>query len=325
MNGAGRKCPKWLDNFAQPHQGDEALAQLALAQHGVMTGGQLARLGLTRQAVSERAATGRLHRVHHGVYALVPPQLLSRNGHFMAAVLACGPGAALSHASAAWLLDLRPSGAVKVDITVPTRNGRKRPGIRIHRATTLRSTDVITAENIPCTSIARTIFDLAARQDRRGVERILDRASMLEVIDVRALGDQIANNPTARAARVLTATLSDHRPGSTATESPLEEELLAFTRELHLPDPEVQPWLDLGDGDQPIRPDFLWRAPRVIVEADGYGPHGTRGSFEADRRRDQRASAAGYRTVRITRRQLQDERPRLARLLLHLATGCAAA
>ncbi len=290
-----------------------------------MTVNQLDARGLARSSIRGRAATGRLHRVHHGVYALTPPRLLSRDGRFMAAVLACGPNAALSHASAALLLDLWPSSAVKIDVTIPKRSGRRRDGIRIHRSTTLRPRDVIAVENIPCTSVARTIFDLAEGQDRRGVERILDRATTLRVLNLRALQDQIDNNPNTRAGRILTQTLNDHRPGSTTTESPLEEEFLAFTRDLGLPDPEVQPWLDLGDGDSPIRADLLLRAQRVIIELDGFGTHGTRGSFESDRRRDQRASAAGYRTIRITRRQLRDERQRLARLLMHLTTGSATA
>ena len=196
MNGAGRKSPKWLDNFAQPQGGRGA---------GAIGGGAAwrddrlvssPRLGLAREQYPGTRGDGAAAPRAPRRLRADPPQLLSRNGHFMAAVLACGPGAALSHASAAWLLDLRPSGAVKVDITIPKRNGRRETGSASTAPPRCGPPDVITAENIPCTSIARTIFDLAARQDRRGVERILDRASTLRVINLRALGDQIDNNPT---------------------------------------------------------------------------------------------------------------------------------
>ncbi|MGO9754047.1 MAG: hypothetical protein ACLP8S_17800 [Solirubrobacteraceae bacterium] len=114
--------------------------------------------------------------------------------------------------------------------------------------------------------------------------------------------------------------LDQHIPGSTPTWNELEETFLRLTRGIGLPDPEVQQWLDLGDGEPLIRADFLWRMQRVIVETDGYGTHGTRTSFESDRRRDQRAVAAGWHPIRITWRQLEHESQRLEKLLLAVAT-----
>jgi hypothetical protein len=120
----------------------EAIAALARVQHGVVATRQLACLGLSRRAVSHRAAAGRLHRVHGGVYAVGHP-LLGREGRWTAAVLAAGPGAALSHAAAAALWEVRPSSATKTDVTVPTAGGRATIGtIRIHRAPALLPDEV---------------------------------------------------------------------------------------------------------------------------------------------------------------------------------------
>ncbi len=304
---------------------DEALARLALAQHAVFALEQLVGLGLSARAVRTRAATARLHRIHHGVYGLAPPELLSRNGRYLAAVLACGPGAALSHRSAGALLDLVRSDAVRIDVSVATLGGRRRrPGIRVHRTATLSPADTALVNRIPCTTVGRTLLDLAGILDRRGIERALDQAAILELFDLTDLRDQIRRNRTRPGASALQAVLAEHVAGSTPTWNDLEELMIDLSRKIGLPDPEVQQWLDLGDGEPPIRADFLWREQRLIVETDGYRTHGTRTSFERDRRRDQRALAAGWRTIRITWRQLQNEPQRLGRLLLAVVAGHAA-
>jgi predicted transcriptional regulator of viral defense system len=102
---------------------DQEIARRAARQHGVVSTRQLAALGLSRSAVAARATAGRLHRVHRGVYAVGHPRLTLR-GHWMAAVLAAGPGAALSHASAAALWELRPSAATRIDVSVRSAGGR---------------------------------------------------------------------------------------------------------------------------------------------------------------------------------------------------------
>lgn len=286
---------------------------LALTQHAVFGIGQLVALGRVERTIQARAAGSRLHRIHDGVYSLVPPQLLSRDGRFMAAVLACGPGAALSHRSAGALRELIRSDRARIDVTVATRGGRRRAGIEIHRSATLRPADVAPAHGIPCTTVSRTLLDLAGVLDRRGLERALDQAAILELLDLDSLTDQIGHNAKRREAKRLRVALADHLPGSTPTWNEFEERFLRMARVANLPEPEVQQWLDLGDGEPMIRPDFMWRSDRVIVETDGWGSHRTRRSFENDRRRDQRAIAAGWRTVRVTWRQLTSEPDRLAR------------
>jgi predicted transcriptional regulator of viral defense system len=139
---------------------DRAIAQWALAQHGVVGGRQLRELGLSASATRKRVATGRLHRVHRGVFA-VGHALLTQNGRFMAAVLACGRAACASHycAGALWHLGLGVRRLIHV--SAPGSRGRVRDGIRVHSAATLLPRDVTFIDNIPCTTLARTVLDIA--------------------------------------------------------------------------------------------------------------------------------------------------------------------
>ena len=283
---------------------------------------QLLELGLTAGAIRKRAATGRLHRVYRGVYSLVPAELLDREARWMAAVLACGPGAVLSHRSAASLLELRPTDRARIDVTVPARSARDRPGIDLHRSTTLRPADVTRAQNIPCTTVARTQLDIAEVIHRRGVERAFDQAEILEVFDLRALEEQLERSPHRRGAPVVRAVLAEHYVGSTPTWSEFEERFLAFIGATGLPQPEVNHWIVLSDGGPAIRADFAWPADRVIVETDGRRTHRTRQAFERDRRRDQAHIAAGYTVLRFTWRQLELESFRVVAVI---ATAIGAA
>lgn len=301
---------------------DVAVAQLAAAQHIVFSLDQLRGLGLSKAAVSKRMGTRRLHRIHQAVYSLVPPELLAKRGHYMAAVLACGEGAVLSHRSAADLLGLRATHRARIDVTVPRHRRCKHRGIEVHRSTSLTPADVTIVDGIPCTTVARTIFDLAAVLRRRQVERAIDQAEVEELLDVAALQAQLAARPSARGAGVIKAILREHLAGSTLTWSELEERFLALVRRARLPLPQVNEWIVLSDGEPAIRGDFVWRAQRLVVETDGYQFHGHRAKFERDRRRDQVLVANGYRVMRITWRQLSEEPLAVtARLATALAAG----
>jgi predicted transcriptional regulator of viral defense system len=304
MPEGGRETQRALSFNDQPHV-DWAFAALGAAQHAVFSLDQLCALGMSASAVRARATAGRLHRLHRGVYSLVPRKLLTRDGIWLAAVLACGPGAVLSHRSAAALHDLRAYSGRKIDVTVPTRSARKQPGITIHRSTRLAPADVAAVGGIPCTSVARTLFDLAEMTDRRGLERAFDQCDAMQLFDLRAFEDQLARNPTRPGAAVVRAVLDEHYIGSTLTWSELEERFLRLCLERGLPQPEVNCWVILPDGGPAIRGDFVWREQRVIVEVDGRKYHRTRQAFERDRRRDQRTIVAGWRTVRATWRQLE--------------------
>ncbi|MGH2914151.1 MAG: type IV toxin-antitoxin system AbiEi family antitoxin domain-containing protein [Solirubrobacteraceae bacterium] len=288
---------------------DAPLAEAAARQHGVVALAQIVELGLTASAVHKRAAEGRLHRVHRGVYSLAPPKLLSWRGRYMAAVLAAGPGAVVSHGEAAALHGLcATSGRFGVAVTVPGCTARRRRGIEIHRSMTLTAADVTTVDGIPCTTVARTLLHLAAVVAQRQLERALDQAEVMRALDLRALDNQLARNPRAVGAAPLRAALALHRPDDAPAESELEAAFLDLCRAAGLPVPERQAWLLLDDGEDPIRVDFAWRAQLLVLETDGRRFHQTARSFESDRRRDQRLALAGWQVVRVTWRQLH-ERP----------------
>lgn len=185
-------------------------------------------------------------------------------------MIACGPGAALSHCDAAahWGL-LSPTGG-PVDIVVPGRGGRsRRPGIRIHRPRTLTTGDLTRHRGIPITTPARTIADL---------RRVLAPAKLRGVI---------------RQAEVLGYPLSDEVE-TDRTRSELERMFLSRCRRHRLPEPEVN--VRVG----PYRVDFLWREPRLIVETDGYRFHRGRQAFADDRGRDLELRRQGYEVIRLT-------------------------
>ena len=235
----------------------------------------------------------------------MPLTLLGRNGRYMAAVLACGPEAVLSYRCAAALHEIHRTDQVKIDVTIPQRSPRKHAGVDVHRSTTLTPADVTTVHGIPCTTVARTILDLAQVIRGRPLERALDQAEILRVLDLTAIQDQIERNKARPAAKRLRAVLDQHYIGSTPTWSELEEVFLAACRRAKLPMPEVNAWIDPHDADPTaIRVDFVWREQRVIVETDGHATHRTRRAFEEDRLRDQRLIVAGWTVIRITWRQL---------------------
>lgn len=310
MSEAARKTGKY-GGFLEP-----ALVELATAQHGVIGLDQLRVLGLTAAAVHKRAAVGRLHRQHAGVYSIVPRALLKREGLWMAAVLACGPGAVLSHRSAAALHELMASGGVDIDVTVPHRSRRKHSGIAVHCSTNLAPEDVTVVNNIPCTSVARTLLDLGEVVTGRRLERAFDQSEILEVFDLRAIDDQLARNPTRPGANAVRRVLNEHYIGRTPTWSENEEALLAITRPLGIPDPDTNQFVILDDGGPPIRVDFVWREERVAVEADSKKWHLTRQRYETDRQRDQRLIAAGWTVIRTTWKQMTRRPHELRPLLL---------
>src|SRR5436305_14216536 len=176
----GRESEIWMRYLDQPR--DAAIAAVGVAQHAVVGLEQLRALGLGPRAVQARASAGRLRRRFRGVYSIVPLNLLRREGHWMAAVLASGPGAVLSHLSAAALHGLRPDGGAYIDVTVPGRSGRRHPGVRVRRSMTLTESDITVVENIPCTTIARTMLDIADIVGGRSIERAFDQAEMMEAL-----------------------------------------------------------------------------------------------------------------------------------------------
>jgi hypothetical protein len=295
VEGVRREVSAIRTGFVEP-----LIGELAGRQYGVVARRQLIALGLKSTAIARRVAAGRLHRIHAGVYAVGHP-VLGPNGRRMAAVLACGPGAALSHASAGALWELRPSAAVLTDVSVPRPGGQRRPRLRIHRAPDLRPDEITTKDAIPVTSPARTLLDLAAILQRRALEQALDRAEVQRLTDYPALAALARAHPGHHGAGKLTAALNTHHAATTLTKGKLEERFLTLCRDHGLPTPLVNTWPAGKEVD------FLFAAQRLIVETDSWRYHKTRRAFENDRRRDAHHTRAGYRTLRFTHRQLTNE------------------
>jgi predicted transcriptional regulator of viral defense system len=291
---------------------DTQLAGLAARQHGVFTLGQACALGLSESAVRRRAQSARLFRIHRGVYALVARRLLSREGRWLAAVLACGDQAALSHRSAAHLHELRATTRAGIDVIVAGTMPHRHPGIDLHRSVNVAPNDVTTIRGIPVTTIDRTLLDLAAVVGRHQLARALHQADLLRLLDVSSIARQLERNPHAPGASTLRAELD---LPTELNDSPLEDRFLAAWRASGGPEPERRPYIDPGDGGVLLRPDFVWRDAKVAVETDGRETHDTRAAFEEDRLRDQRLTAAGWIVIRVTDRQLTDEPGRIVRLV----------
>jgi very-short-patch-repair endonuclease/predicted transcriptional regulator of viral defense system len=300
---------------------DAAIVALAEQQHGVVTLPQLQLVGgLGRAAVAKRAAVGRLHRIHRGVYAVGRPRLDTR-GRWMAAVLACGPETKLSRRSAAGLLGMRRDERARTDVCVPGTGARSRAGIDVHCSLTLTDDDVTAVDGIPCTTVARTLVDLGDVVDRRAVERAVDQAEVVQLFDLRAVEEVLERAGPKRGAGILRAVLAD-RAGPTITRSELEERFLALVRAAALPSPAVNAWITLGDGIS-YQADFIWQRERLIVETDGRDVHTTRKAFEHDRERDQRLTLAGFTVVRFTWRQITREPRRVVNALRALLARLA--
>ena len=225
----------------------------------------------------------------------------------MAAVLACGPGAALSHHSAGANFAIRPTARDRVDVTVPSRGRRQRAGIHIHCVRRLDPADVTKHRGIPTTSVARTLLDLAEVLPSTQLDRAREAAARLELLDIRSIEDVLARSNGHRGAGRLRRTLADNHDAD--VRSDLEARFLDLCREAGLPLPATNV---LVEG---FLVDALWRNERLIVELDGYAYHRTRAAFERDRRRDATLTTAGYRILRFTHLMLERERARVVATL----------
>jgi uncharacterized protein DUF559 len=235
------------------------------------------------------------------VYAVGHPGL-SPEGRWLAAVLACGAGAVLSHQSAAALWDLRPTSRAAIDVTAPSRHLRR--GVDLHRSRCLEPQQRTERKRIPCTTVARTLVDLAGVLGRTGIEGAWRRAEMLGLLDVHAVQSALEPSRGRRGAGLIRALLAQAGADS-VTRSELEERFLALCLAASLPRPRVNARVDANGTTYEI--DFLWRADGLVAETDGWGPHHTRAAFESDRLRDADLLVAGLRVVRFTWRQITRE------------------
>jgi AbiEi antitoxin C-terminal domain len=260
---------------------------------------QLVALGLRRGSIEHWLRSGRLHRVHVSVYA-VGHSVLGNRGRLMAAVLASGPDAVVSHRSAADLWGIRPTAGKRIDVTVPGRTRKGRPGIDLHLVRSLDPRDVTTEDGIPVTTVARTLLDLAEVTPQRHVARAIEQADRLRVFDRWALEQTMARSPGRRGLKPLRSILTDAviEPRS---RSELETAFLQFCHDRGIPRPIVNTLVAGYEAD------MAWHDARVVIELDGFESHGTRKAFEDDRRKDAVRQIAGQRTIRVTDRWLTRE------------------
>jgi hypothetical protein len=242
--------------------------------------------------------------MYQGVYA-VGHALLSVDGHRLAAVLACGPDAVLSHRSAAAHWGIRPDSRGRIDVTAPGRRGRRPSGIDAHRASSLLPIDRTVVRGVPCTTLARTLLDVAGVITLRELRNAMTQAEVARIFDLTAIQEVIARSGRRRGVARLRLAIELHDPRDERPRRELERRFLDLCRRAELPLPEVN--APLSPGAIPIEADFLWRDAGLIVETDGRATHGTAKAFEEDRRRDQRLKVAGWEVIRCTWRQVTGE------------------
>jgi very-short-patch-repair endonuclease len=257
---------------------DQIIARVAARQHGVISTAQLRAAGIGDQGISKRTKAGLLHRLHRGVYA-VGHVKLSFEGRCMAAVLALGDGAVISHRSAAALWAMLPAHDGAIEVTVPGDGGRRqRRGITVHRSATLTAGVTTRRNAIALTTPARTLRDLHRTVPQPVYQRAVRRA-----LDLRLISSD------------------DLREEEELARSKLERIFRRLCRRHRLPQPEVNARVG------PYEVDFLWPEHQVIVETDSWRHHGDRSAFESDRARDAQLHSRGYRVLRFTWRQVRHD------------------
>jgi very-short-patch-repair endonuclease len=278
---------------------------LVHSQHGVITHEQLLEFGFTPRATNHRIRTGRLRPIHRGVYAVGRPDL-TRKGEWMAAVLACGRGAVLSHASAAALWGIWTDRGEEIEVTVNRPRAPRRPGIRVHR----RSTPFTAAvhDGIAVTPIVETIVDIAPRCRGRQLERAVNEADALELIDpdaLRAAIEHMQGTPGVPSLRKLLDPLT-----FVLTDSDVERLFLPIARSAGLPKPLTRIYVN------GYKVDFYWPELGLVVEADSLRYHRTAAQQARDRLRDQAHMAKGLIPLRFTHWQIAHERRYVRKILL---------
>jgi hypothetical protein len=268
------------------------LARLAEQQHGVVSIRQLERmLGYSRKAVQRDVASGRLHPLHRGVYA-VGHQLVSAHGRCLAAVLACGPDALLSHRSAAWLWGIWRYGPAPLHVTSPLPR-KLRPPIRLHHSRILTEADRAIEKNIPVTAVPRTLLDCAGSSRFSQLQRLLERCEELKLFDLGPVEELLGRSRGHAGWGRLRRAIGLHSPVP-FTRSGFERQFFEAVLGAGLPRPAIN-FVEAG-----FELDVYWPEHRFAVELDTYATHGTRAAFERDHLRDEDLMLAGIELTRVT-------------------------
>jgi very-short-patch-repair endonuclease/predicted transcriptional regulator of viral defense system len=302
---------------AERRERERRIGTLAERQHGVVARRQLAALGLGRGAIDARVRIGHLQVLHRGVYAMghVP---LSIRGRWLAAVLACGDRAVLSHRSAACLWGLARPRRGPIDVTNP-RGSHGPAGIRLHRSKLTEDEWTVEAR-VPITSVARTLLDLAEVLDEDGLRRAFEEADRLKLLRMPEL-ERVCVRAGRRKGLPALRRLIDAARDPVMTRSPLEDRFAEFYRE-HLADLPA-PMTNVSILDHEV--DAYWPSHRLVVEMDSWEYHHHRAAFERDRKRDAAMQAAGYRVIRLTYGRMEAEPGEVASELRRILTDSSPA
>ncbi|MFV0405968.1 MAG: DUF559 domain-containing protein [Propioniciclava sp.] len=282
------------------------IARLVARQHGVLAHWQLRAYGVSRGSIRARLVSGRIVPVHHGVYAISPSQL-SAKGRWMAAVLAVGPGAVLSHWSAAGLWQLeRPKSVTEV----VKKNGMSRRimpinrygEVVVHSTRRLRPHEVITVGRIPVTSVERTTIDLAAAMTRRELDGFLAEADRHNLLHLNRLEEEIARWRGRKGIGLLRRVLSEWHPATDEEMSLFERQFVEAIVAAGAPRPQVNPLV----GKHLI--DCLWEELKVMIELDGHSYHRDPATQTKDAQRDRKHTLMGYQISRFTWQEFKQDR-----------------
>ena len=277
-----------------PRGVDAAIAELAGRQYGVVSHAQLIAIGLTPRMIRRRIEAGRLHPIHRGVYA-VGHTRLAREGRWLAAVLACGDGAVLSHRSAAALWGIRQYEG-RPEVIAPHAH-RRGPSLAASRSA-IEPDERTEHKGIPTTTPARTLLDLGTRLRPHQLDRAVREADYLRLFDLEEAQRLLDRYPRRRGTKRLRRAIADAAKASAHTRSELEDRFRTLVLDADLPAPDFNATIELGEIT--IEADAVWPEQRVVVELDGWAAHGTRQQFVDDRRRDRAAQLAGYAVLRFT-------------------------
>jgi hypothetical protein len=276
---------------------DIRAAARAADQWSVLSLDELRECGLSRKAVSVRARNGRLHRMYQGVYAVGHPNP-PFEGRLLAAVKACGDGAALSHYSAAALWEFVRWDERFPEVSIPAPRNRMHEGVRVHRTSALAPRDLMRHRGIPVTSPARTLLDLASILDYRPLRRAVRQAQSMRRVGIPQLAEVLARLRPRRGASTLARIIT---AGPAPTRSELEDVVLDLILRGGLSRPDVN--VPMTVSGRRIVPDFRWPEQRLVVEADGGTWHDHRLVREDDAERQALLEAHGERVVRVTWQQ----------------------
>ena len=293
--------------FATPP--DLRAARRAARQHGCIRSDQLAACGLDRAAVARRVRQGWLHRVHVGVYAVGCP-ISTLHARFMAAVLAGGPGAVLSHWASCALAGLVRWDGRRIDVTAPGEGHRNRSGIRFHRSRSIAPRDVTCRYGIPSTTAARGLLEIAPQLSDRRLKRAVRQAQAEGQASVEQIADVLRRANGQRGAARIAQIIA---PGPAPTASGDEDSVLDLILQAGFEHPVVNGPRSVGV--RTYFPDLRWPAERLILEIDSSPWHDGALAGELDASRQAELEATGERVLRTTRVQaLQNPAALVARL-----------